>query len=121
MKRSLANKIASVLTDSVTGSESDSYETISLRPSGDVAALVTAFNEVLHQPVLTLFTDEISRKLCELLLQSKENEALIIDLLDQPPEQGSALAELLKQEAVFDAIANKESVSWEVDPSDIHG
>ena len=108
MKKSLANKISSVLNESITGSDSASYETISLRPAGDVAALITAINEVLHQPVLTLFTDEISQKLCELLLQSRENEALILNLLDEPPEQGSALAELLKKGAVFDAIPNKD-------------
>lgn len=110
MKRSIANKVASVLDEGAGGADSASYETISLRPAADVAALITAINEVLHQPVLTLFTDDISQKLLELLLQSRDNEALILDLLDQPPEQGSALSELLKKGAVFDACPDKDSV-----------
>lgn len=102
MKKPLATKIANTLSESITGADSAAYETITLRPAGEVAALITAINEVLHQPVLTLFTDEMSQKLCELLRGSVENEPLILDLLQEFPEQGSALASLLKNNAIVD-------------------
>ncbi len=108
-----ANKITSALSESVSDFGSVAIETISFRPSAKVAAMITALNEVLGQTVSTLFLDAISERFYELLLESKDNESLILDLLDDVVEDtrnfslsvktsahGSVLALLVSRGAV---------------------
>lgn len=107
MSSLLASKITNALSDSVTSSSSAQYETISFRPPEKIAALITAINEIFEQPVINLFTDEISQKLCNILLSSKDNESLILDLLDEGPDKGSALWLLINKSAIneiFDPV-----------------
>lgn len=100
MKKTLASKIAVALNESISESESSQFETITLRPNEDVSAMIGALNELLRQPVSTLFVDEMSERLCELLLESKGNQSLILGLLEEPPQSGSALALLMRREAI---------------------
>lgn len=100
MKKPLANKITLSLNESLSESDSDIFETITLRPNEDVSAMIGALNELLRQPVSTLFVDEISERLCELLLESKDNQSLLLDLLNEPPQSGSALALLMRKEGI---------------------
>jgi transcriptional regulator CtsR len=113
-KNPLANKISSALSESASDSGAVAIEIISLRPSENVAAMITTLNEVIGQPVSTMFLDAISERLYELLVESKNNETLILGLLEdvvvesdwlsplsvKPSAQGSALALLVKRSAV---------------------
>ena len=56
----LANKITSALSESVSDCGSVAIETISFRPSAEVAAMIAALNEVLGLTVSTMFLDAIS-------------------------------------------------------------
>ena len=98
MKKPLANKITLSLNESL--SESDTFETITLRPNEDVSAMIGALNELLRQPVATLFVDELSERLCEMLLESQDNQSLLLDSLDEPPQTGSALSLLMRRGAI---------------------
>ena len=100
MNSLLASKITNALNSSVTSSSTAEYETISFRPPERIGALITTINEIFGQPVLNMFTDEISQKLCDILLYSKDNESMILDLLDEEPDRGSALWLLIKKSAV---------------------
>ena len=102
MKRPLANKISLSLTESLS-EDPNVFDTITLRPSEDVAAMISALNELLRQPVSTLFVDEISERLCELILESKGNQSLLQDVIDEPPQHGSALA-LLETSGAIRAV-----------------
>ena len=103
MKNPLATKIALTLHESLSDSDSNIFETITLRPSEDVSAMIGTLTELLRQPVSTMFADGISEWLCEALLASRENHSFLIDLLDEPPQPGSALALLLRKEAIREA------------------
>jgi hypothetical protein len=100
MKKPLAKKITLSLNESLSESDSDIFETITLRPNEDVSAMIGALNELLRQPVSTLFADEISEQLCEVILESKDNQSLLIDFLGEPPQSGSALALLMRKGAI---------------------
>lgn len=109
----LSTKIASALSDSVSD-PAVALEIISFRPAEKkVAAMITTLYEVLDLSVSTMFLDAISERLYALLLESKENEPLILGLLDEVVEdtrnlsltvktsaQGSALALLVSRGAV---------------------
>ena len=90
MKKPLASKIKFSLIDSLSESESGDFETITLRPDEDVAAMFSALNELLRFTVSTMFVDEISEKLFELLIESKDNQSLLEEFIGQPLESGSA-------------------------------
>ena len=100
MKRPLVNKFSLSLNESLSESNSDGFEMITLRPNEDVSAMITALNELLRQPVSTLFVDEISERLCDLILESKGNESLLQGLIDEPPQHGSAIALLVRNGAI---------------------
>lgn len=102
MKKTLASKIKLSLNDSLSETDSDAFETITLRPNEDVGAMISALNELLRLPVSTLFVDEISKKLCDLLLESKDNQSIIQEFLDEPLQAGSALSLLEKKGAIKD-------------------
>lgn len=103
MKKPLATKITLSLNESLSESDPDDFETITLRPNEDVSAMISALNELLRQPVSTLFVDEISERLCELILESKDNRSLLEGLIDAPPQQGSAMALLARCGAIREA------------------
>ena len=105
MKKPLASKIKFSLIDSLSESESGDFETITLRPDEDVAAMISALNELLRFTVSTMFVDEISERLCELLIESKDNQSLVQEFLGQPIQSGSALSLLERKGAIKD-IAN---------------
>ena len=90
-KDPLASKITSALSESTSDCGSVAIETISFRPSAKLAAMITTLNEVLDQTVSTLFLDAISERLYALLLESKDNESLILDLLDDVVEDTRTL------------------------------
>ena len=102
MKKTLASKIKLSLNDSLSEADSDAFETITLRPNEDVGAMISALNELLRLPVSTLFVDEISKKLCDLLLESKDNQSIIQEFLDEPLQAGSALSLLERKGAIED-------------------
>lgn len=102
MKRSLVNKISLSLNESLSESNSDGFEMITLRPNEDVSAMITALNVLLRQPVSTLFVDDISERLCELILESKDNQSLLQDLMDEPPQHGSAMELLVRSGAIHE-------------------
>lgn len=99
----LSTKIASALSDSDSGAAA--LETISFRPSAEVAAMIAALHEVLDLTVSTMFLDAISERLCELLLESKDNESLILDLLDDVVEDNHGLSLSVKTSAQGSALA----------------
>jgi hypothetical protein len=101
----LANKITSALSESVSDCGSVAIETISFRPSAEVAAMIAALNEVLGLTVSTMFLDAISERLCELLLESKDNESLILDLMDDVVEDNHGLSLSVKTSAQGSALA----------------
>jgi hypothetical protein len=102
MKKPLASKITLSLNDSLSESDSDAFETITLRPNENVAAMISALNELLRLPVSTLFVDEISAKLCDLLIESKDNQSIVQEFLDEPLQSGSALSLLESKGAIQD-------------------
>ena len=106
MKKPLASKIKFSLIDSLSESESGDFETITLRPNEDVAAMISALNELLRVTVTTLFVDEISEKLCELLIESKDNQSLVQEFLGQPLQPGSALSLLERKGAFHDQVSD---------------
>ena len=107
MKKTLAGKIKLSLNDNLSESDSSDFVTITLRPNEDVAAMLSALNELLYFTVSTLFADEISEKLCELLIESKDNQSIIQELLGQPPQSGSALS-LLQEKGAIQKVASGE-------------
>ena len=107
MKKPLARKIKLSLNDSLFESDLDVFETITLRPNEDVAAMISALNELLRFTVSTLFVDEISEKLCELLIESKDNQSIVQKFLDQPLQPGSALSLLESKGAIQDVADGK--------------
>ena len=100
MKKPLASKIKISLNDSLSESDSGDFETITLRPNEDVAAMISALNELLRLTISTLFVDEISERLCELLIESKDNKSIVQELLGQPLQPGSALSLLERMGAI---------------------
>jgi hypothetical protein len=62
--------------------------------------MIVALNQLYRLPVATLFLDDIAEKLCELLLDSKNNQSIIEELLDAPAQSGSALGLLIKHGAI---------------------
>ena len=107
MKKPLARKINLSLNDSLSESDSGDFETITLRPNEDVAAMISALNELLRFTVTTMFVDEISEKLCELLLESKDNQSIVKELIGQPLQSGSALSLLEREGAIQDVVDGK--------------
>lgn len=112
MKKPLASKITLSLNDSLSDSDSGAFEMITLRPKEDVAAMISALNELLRQPVSTLFVDEISEKLCDLLLESKDNQELLQKLLDEPLQPGSALS-LLERKGAIQDVADASAITFD--------
>lgn len=106
MKKPLASKFTLSLNDSLCDSDSAPFEMITLRPNEDVAAMISALNELLRHPVSTLFVDEISEKLCDLLLESKDNQSLVQELLDGPIQPGSAVFLLASRGAINEVADN---------------
>lgn len=100
MKKPLARKITLSLNDSLSETSLDSFETITLRPKEDVAAMIGALNKLLHIPVSSIFVDAISEKLCTLLLESKANQSIVEKFLDEPIQPGSAIALLMSKGAI---------------------
>lgn len=100
MKNLLANKISLSIDERLTDSDGDSFESITFRPDQDVGAMIHALNVLFLQPVSTLFVDEISHQLAGLILESKDNDELIQEFLDETPQPGSAMAILLKEGAI---------------------
>ena len=111
MKNPLASKIKLSLSDSLSESESGDFETITLRPNEDVAAMISALNELLRLTVSTLFVDEISEKLCELIIESKDNQSIVQELIRQTLQPGSALSLLERKGAIQNVASGKESVA----------
>ena len=111
MKKTLASKIKLSLNDSLSETDSDAFETITLRPNEDVGAMISALNELLRLPVSTLFVDEISKKLCDLLLESKDNQSIVQELIRQTLQPGSALSLLERKGAIQNVASGKESVA----------
>jgi len=111
MKNPLASKIKLSLNDSLSESDSGDFETITLRPNEDVAAMISALNELIRLTVSTLFVDEISEKLCELLIESKDNQSLVQEFLGQPLQPGSAVSLLERKGAIQSVGSGKESVA----------
>ena len=105
MNKTLARKIKLSLNDSLSESDSGEFETITLRPDEDVAAMISALNELLRFTVSTMFVDEISEKLCELLVESKDNQSLVQEFLDEPIQPGSALS-LLERKGAIQNVAS---------------
>ena len=95
------------MNDSLSESDSGDFETITLRPNEDVAAMISALNELLRFTVSTLFVDEISEKLCELLLESKDNQTIVQEFIGQPLQSGSALSLLERERAIQDVADGK--------------
>ena len=102
MKKPLARKITLSLNDSLSETNSDGFETITLRPKADVAAMISALNKLLHTPVSNMFVDAISEKLSTLLLESKANQSIVEKFLDAPIQPGSAMALLMSKGAIHD-------------------
>ena len=107
MNKPLATKIKLSLDDSLSASDSGDFETITLRPNEDVAAMISALNELHRFTVSTLFVDAISEKLCELLIESKDNRSIVQEFLGQPLQPGSALSLLEREGAIQDVIDGK--------------
>ena len=111
MKKPLARKIKLSLNDSLFESDSGDFETISLRPSEDVAAMINALNELLRFTVSTLFVDEISEKLCELLIESKDNHTIVQEFLGRSLQPGSALS-LLERNGAIQNMASVVAITF---------
>lgn len=109
MKKPLARKIDLSLNDSLSESDSGDFETITLRPDEDVAAMISALNELLRFTVSTMFVDEISEKLCELLIEGKDNQSIVQEFLGLPLQPGSALSLLERKGAIQNVASGKES------------
>ena len=105
MKKPLARKIDLSLKDSLSESDSGDFETITLRPDEDVAAKISALNELLRFTVSTMFIDEISEKLCDLLIENKDNQSLVQEFLGQQLQSGSALS-LLERKGAIQNVAS---------------
>lgn len=103
MKSPLTNRISHSLNESLSESDSNIFETITLRPNEDVSAMIGTLNELLRLPVSTLFFDEISEWLCEALLESKANKAILLEFLDEQLQPGSALDLLRRKGAIREA------------------
>lgn len=110
MSKPLANKIALSLNESLA--DSDAFETVTLRPNEAVSAMISALNELLRQPVSTLFIDEISQQLSDLILGSKENVSLVEGFLNAPPAPGSAIA-LLARRGVIREVYDGAGLTFE--------
>ena len=91
----MKNKHASDLYASLTASNVDSnntdFEILSLRISHRSHAMVQALTVAFQKPVLTLFTDGISEHLARSLLESVENESLIVEEAENGIQPESAL------------------------------
>jgi len=107
MRKPLASKITLSLNDSLSDSDSVAFEMITLRPTEDVAAMISGLNELLRQPVSSLFVDEISEKLCDLILESTDNQSLVQEFFDEPLQLGSALS-LLRSRGAIQDVADGE-------------
>lgn len=101
MKNLLADKISLSIDERLADSDGDSFESITFRPDQNIGAMIHALNVLLLQPVSTLFVDEISHTLARLILESKDNNELIQEFLDETPQPGSAMEILLKKMAIW--------------------
>lgn len=91
MKKKHSSELYASLGASSVESNSSDFETLSLRVPHRIAAMVQALNTAFQQPVLTLFTDGISRHLAESLLGSVDNEPLILEEAQNGLQPDSAL------------------------------
>lgn len=103
MKKHASELYASLCASSVESNSSD-FETLSLRISHRTAAMVQALNVAFWQPkheaVLTRFTDGISEQLAESLLDSVDNEPLIVEEARYGVQPDSALGLLAGDGAI---------------------
>ena len=100
MKKKHSSELYASLSASSVESNSSDFETLSLRIPHRTAAMVQALNIGFQQPVLTLFTDRISRHLAESLLGSVDNEPLILEEAGNGVQPDSALDLLLDAGAI---------------------
>lgn len=103
MKKKHSSELYASLSASNVESNSSDFETLSLRISHRTAAMVQALNIAFQQPVLTLFTDGISRQLAESLLGSVDNEPLIIE------EAGNGL----QPDSAVDLLAGTGAIKYD--------
>ncbi len=113
MKKPLDRKITLSLNDSLSETNSDGFETITLRPKEDVAAMISALNKLLNIPVSNIFADAISEKLSTLLLESKANQSIVENFLDVPIQPGSAMALLMSKGAIHVELDEKDHLVGE--------
>jgi len=91
MKKKHASELYASLTASNVESNSSDFEVLSLRISHRSQAIVQAFTAAFQRPALTLFTDGISQHLARCLLDSVENEPLIVEEAGNGVQPDSAL------------------------------
>ena len=91
MKNKHVSDLYASLTASNVESNSTGFDVLSLRISHRSHAMVQAFTLAFQKPVLTLFTDGISEHLARSLLESVENESLIVEEVENGIQPESAL------------------------------
>lgn len=101
MNKSITDIINHSLDESFP--DPDLFETVTLRPGESVSAMIASLNELLRHPVSTMFVDEISQFLYQRILQGADNQFLLQDLVDAPPQPGSALDLLIQAGAIREA------------------
>lgn len=100
MKKNHSSELYASLSASSVESNSIDFETLSLRIPHRIAAMVQSLNIGFQQPVLTLFTNQISQHLAESLLGSLDNEPLILEEAENEIQPDSALDLLFNSGAI---------------------
>ena len=100
MRKKIASELYASLSASNVESNSSDFEVLSLRVSHRSSAMIQAFNIAFQRPALTLFTDGISQYLADGLLDSDENEPVILEEARNGVQPDSALDLLLSAGAI---------------------
>lgn len=115
MKKKHASELYASLSESSINSNNSDFEVLSLRIPQFSSAAIQAISVAFSIPVLTMLTNEISEHLAELLMQSTQNESLIIEELKSGIQSDSALDLLRSDDAIkYDDSTIRELLSLEI-------
>lgn len=106
--------------EAIKAINNEDYNTISVRSSLELAAMVEAMSIATQQAIVNMFTTDLSHSLASYLLEDKKNMELIKQVLAEEYEKnGSRLSEALKG-SCFEVLQDEGclNIKFEWDVSD---
>lgn len=102
------------LQEAIKANNNEHYTTISVRESVELAAMVDAMSVATQQPVVNMFTTDLSRYLASYLLEDRKNMDLIKQVItDEYEKDDSKMSDSIKG-SCLDELINQGHLSVEI-------